>query len=115
MSQDLDKLGLPPDVVDRILSGQSAPEDVDKEQRAAELERIRIIAANYRGVFNTPAGQFVLKHLREITIEQSCFVPGIEFPGADGLSAAQNGFMREGQNSIVREIERYLAWEDPEA
>ncbi len=55
-----------------------------------------------------------MAHMRSITIDQSCFVPGIGFTGADGLSAEQNGFMREGQNSLVREIERYMTWEDPE-
>tara|TARA_R100001163_G_scaffold57933_1_gene46051 strand:- start:19668 stop:19898 length:231 start_codon:yes stop_codon:yes gene_type:complete len=75
---------------------------------------VRELSANYRACFNTAAGRKVMAHMRSITIDQSCFVPGIGFTGADGLSAEQNGFMREGQNSLVREIERYMTWEDPE-
>jgi hypothetical protein len=51
----------------------------------------------YFRVFNTEDGQKVLKHLRAITIEQPSFIPG---------ESASYGFCREGQNSIVREIEK---------
>ena len=51
----------------------------------------------YFKVFNTEDGQKVLKHLRAITIEQPSFIPG---------ESASYGFCREGQNSIVREIEK---------
>ena len=50
----------------------------------------------YFRVFNTEDGQKVLKHLRAITIEQPSFIPG---------ESASYGYCREGQNSIVREIE----------
>lgn len=112
---DLEDLNLPSDVIDRILSGTTSGDDADAEVHASQLEKMREIASNYRATFANPAGRFVLEHLRSLTIEQSTFVPGVSFRGADGLSAEQNGFMREGQNSIVREIERYVAWEDPEA
>lgn len=105
------------DVIDRILTGSNPMEaagEASTKQKAAAVERVRELAAQYRGTFNTPAGRAVLAHLRSVTVDQSVFVPGITYPGADGLSAEQQGFMREGQNSIVREIERYIAWEDPE-
>ena len=51
----------------------------------------------YFRVFNTEDGQKVLKHLRAITIEQPSFIPG---------ESASYGYCREGQNSIVREIEK---------
>lgn len=110
---DATELGLPPDVIDQILSGNMQATEASKQSREEALEKMREICANYRGVFNTPAGQYVLAHLRSLTIDQSTFVPGIAFPGADGLSAAQQGFMREGQNTLVREIERYIRWEEP--
>jgi hypothetical protein len=46
--------------------------------------------------FTTPDGAVVLAWLRRATIEQPCWVPGQD---------ASHGFAREGQNSIVREIE----------
>jgi|TARA_S200002703_G_scaffold96268_1_gene83192 hypothetical protein len=51
----------------------------------------------YFRVFNTEDGQKVLKHLRAITIEQPSFIPG---------ESPSYGYCREGQNSIVREIEK---------
>lgn len=49
--------------------------------------------------FGTYEGQRVLAWLREVTIEQPAFVPGMD---------ASHGFAREGQNSLVREIERRI-------
>ena len=53
----------------------------------------------YAQVFNTESGQKVLNHLRAVTIEQPTFYPG---------EPASHGFCREGQNSIIREIERRI-------
>jgi hypothetical protein len=53
----------------------------------------------YARVFTTEAGAKVLSHLRETTIERPCFTPG-EDPS--------HGFMREGENEIVRSIERRI-------
>ena len=53
----------------------------------------------YARTFSTEAGQKVLSHLRETTIERPCFTPG-EDPS--------HGFMREGENEIVRGIERRI-------
>ncbi len=49
--------------------------------------------------FSTKEGQIVLEHLRKTTIEQPTWYPGED---------ASHGFAREGQNSIVREIERRI-------
>lgn len=49
--------------------------------------------------FSTKEGQAVLEHLRSVTIEQPTW-----FPGDD----PSHGFHREGQNSLVREIERRI-------
>tara|TARA_R100001443_G_scaffold99412_1_gene106526 strand:+ start:582 stop:890 length:309 start_codon:yes stop_codon:yes gene_type:complete len=46
--------------------------------------------------FTTEAGQKVMKYLRNVTIEQPSWEPGAE---------ASHGWSREGQDSIVREIE----------
>tara|TARA_R100000808_G_scaffold10709_1_gene28295 strand:- start:1352 stop:1612 length:261 start_codon:yes stop_codon:yes gene_type:complete len=49
--------------------------------------------------FGTAAGKTVLEYLRKSTIEQPTW-----FPGED----ASHGYAREGQNSLVREIERRI-------
>lgn len=49
--------------------------------------------------FATEPGRVVLTHLRAMTIEQPAWVPGQHH---------SQGYMREGQNSIVREIERRI-------
>jgi hypothetical protein len=46
--------------------------------------------------FTTDAGQKVLKYLRSVTIEQPSWTPGAD---------ASFGWSREGQDSIVMEIE----------
>ena len=103
------------DVIDQILQGGVGP-DLKSQAKLREqaLEQTRLVAAQFKACFATPAGVAVLEHLRSITIEQPCFVPGTELNG-DGLAAAQQGFLREGQNSLVREIVRLTNWKDPEA
>jgi hypothetical protein len=49
--------------------------------------------------FSTEEGRQVLAWLRQVTIEVPAWVPGQE---------ASYGYAREGQNSLVREIERRM-------
>ena len=49
--------------------------------------------------FSTEEGRQVLAWLRQMTIEVPSWVPGQE---------ASYGYAREGQNSLVREIERRM-------
>ncbi len=53
----------------------------------------------FKRCFDTEAGKEVLKHLRSITLDQPCWVPGAD---------ASFGYSREGQNSIIREIEQRI-------
>jgi len=53
----------------------------------------------YLRVFGSDDGQKLLTHLRSMTIEQPTWYPGEE---------ASHGYAREGQNSLVREIERRM-------
>lgn len=53
----------------------------------------------YLRVFGSEDGQKVIQHLRSLTIEQPTWYPGED---------ASHGFAREGQNSLVREIERRI-------
>jgi len=72
------------------------------DQPIEHKEFINVVELNrlYFRLFNTEDGQKVLKHLRAITIEQPSFIPG---------EVASYGYCREGQNSIVREIEKRIA------
>jgi hypothetical protein len=81
--------------------GVDAPAAISEEEqeRAAE-ETYRINSAIHR-TFRKGDGAIVLEWLREKTIEQPTFNPALVNP-------AEQGFTREGQNSIVREIERRM-------
>ena len=65
-----------------------------QQQKSDDLDRL------YLRVFGSEDGQKLLEHLRSLTIEQPTWYPGEE---------ASHGYAREGQNSIVREIERRVA------
>jgi hypothetical protein len=65
-----------------------------------QLEEQRRIDRLFAQTFETPAGREVVAYLRKKTIEQPCWIPGQD---------ASQGYSREGQNSIVREIERRIA------
>jgi len=66
---------------------------ITNEQDQEDVNRL------YLRVFGSDDGQKVLAHLRSLTIEQPTW-----YPGAD----ASHGYAREGQNSIVREVERRI-------
>lgn len=68
-----------------------SPEETRQEPSDTDLLYLR--------VFGSDEGQKVLEHLRSLTIEQPTWYPGED---------AAHGFAREGQNSLVREIERRL-------
>ena len=53
----------------------------------------------FKRCFDTEAGQKVLENLRAITIEQPAWIPGAD---------PSFGYAREGQNSLVREIEQRI-------
>ena len=53
----------------------------------------------YLRVFASDDGAKLLTHLRSLTIEQPSWYPGED---------ASHGYAREGQNSLVREIERRI-------
>ncbi len=70
------------------------PQIADKQQvDKDDVDRL------YLRVFGSDDGQKLLTHLRSMTIEQPTWYPGEE---------ASHGYAREGQNSLVREIERRM-------
>lgn len=76
----------------------TAVSEADQEQAAEEEHRVN--TAIHR-TFKSGTGAIVLEWLRGRTIEQPTFNPALVHP-------AEQGFTREGQNSIVREIERRM-------
>lgn len=77
--------------------------DADKQHEAA-LARYED-AAKIASAFNGSAGREALRKLRELTIDR----PTWPAEGAGGFyDAAAYGFAREGQNSIIRHIERCI-------
>ena len=69
--------------------------DADERPAALHTPQHEMDRAYHR-VFLSDEGQKVLAHLRHLTVEQPTWVPGAE---------ASHGYAREGQNSIVRDIE----------
>ncbi len=63
--------------------------EVTEDPQASQMDML------YATVFNTPDGLKVLKHLASTTIDQPCWYPGTE---------PSNGYFREGQNSLIRQI-----------
>ena len=63
--------------------------DIGGDPQASQMDML------YATVFNTPDGLKVLKHLASTTIDQPCW-----FPGTD----PSQGYFREGQNSLIRQI-----------
>ena len=64
------------------------------EAKQAELNK------SYALCFSTPTGKKVLEHLKACTTDQPTWIPN----GNNGSSAEQFAFVREGQNSITRNI-----------
>lgn len=71
----------------------SVEPDFKKQVDKDDIDRL------YLRVFGSDDGQKLLTHLRSLTIEQPTWYPGED---------ASHGFAREGQNSLVREIERRM-------
>lgn len=74
---------------------QDATPEIGKKQQVDKDDVDRL----YLRVFGSDDGQKLLTHLRSMTIEQPTWYPGEE---------ASHGYAREGQNSLVREIERRI-------
>ena len=71
----------------------------EPEMRKTQQDNQDDIDRLYLRVFGSDDGQKLLTHLRTLTIEQPTWYPGED---------ASHGFAREGQNSLVREIERRI-------
>ena len=68
-------------------------------QRLVEIDTHTEIDRAFWRLFNTEDGQTVLEHLIAITIDQPAWTPGAD---------PSYGYAREGQNSIIREIQQRI-------
>ena len=82
-----------------IVEGWDGLRQVEPELRSKSITELDDIDRLYLRVFGSDDGQELLSHLRSLTIEQPTWYPGEE---------ASHGYAREGQNSLVREIERRI-------
>ena len=71
----------------------------DLSSNVIRMEPIGALDRMFLRTFSTEAGQRVLDYLRRATYLQPTWYPGEE---------ASHGYAREGQNSIVREIEKRI-------
>ena len=78
-------------------------EKMTKEDNALAAYAQFELDSKYAAVFAAGMGAEVLKHLRDQTIEQPSFLPAV------GLHPKYQGFLREGQNSLIRDIEKRIA------
>lgn len=72
---------------------------VEPQLRKTQQDNQDDIDRLYLRVFGSDDGQELLTHLRSLTIEQPTWYPGED---------ASHGYAREGQNSLVREIEKRM-------
>lgn len=87
-----------------LIDRQPTKEEAEAEAAQTEaraLKEYNLNCAVYRLFFGSPLpgdGEAVFRHYRNVTIEQPCFDPAQTNP-------EYQGFVREGQNSIIRDIE----------
>jgi hypothetical protein len=82
-----------------IVEGWDGLRSVEPQTRKTQQDNQDDIDRLYLRVFGSEDGQKLHDHLRSLTIEQPTWYPGED---------ASHGFAREGQNSLVREIERRI-------
>lgn len=82
-----------------VVDGWDGLKEVDPEIAQKQQIDKDDVDRLYQRVFGSDDGQKLLTHLRSMTIEQPTWYPGED---------ASHGYAREGQNSLVREIERRI-------
>jgi len=82
-----------------IEEGWDGLRSVEPQTRLTQQDNQDDIDRLYLRVFGSEDGQKLHEHLRSLTIEQPTWYPGED---------ASHGYAREGQNSLVREIERRI-------
>jgi len=82
--------------------------DVNNEQFEVLLREQFDLNAKIAKVFKGPTGKEVLAWLRQATIESAAWMPSVAL--RHGIEAANShAYAREGQNALVRDLERRIA------
>lgn len=76
------------------------PDTAQLEEAAAKQYELN---HQFRECFESPSGKVVLDWLVSHTLETPTW-----FPAADYNKAVANGFFREGQNSLIRQIKHMI-------
>ena len=79
-----------------MAEGWEGLREAEPKKQASEENEVDLMITR---VFSTEDGVKLLEWLRSITIEQPTWYPGED---------ASHGYAREGQNSLVRELERRI-------
>lgn len=79
-----------------MAEGWEGLREAEPKKQASEENEVDLMITR---VFSTEDGVKLLEWLRFITIEQPTWYPGED---------ASHGYAREGQNSLVRELERRI-------
>lgn len=74
-----------------------------EEEKKQQEKHFQDIVSDFVSTFSSESGRRVLKYLRSNTIERSTYVES-----SDGAQMQKLQDMREGENNLVRRIERYL-------
>lgn len=92
------------DDLDSILSGgwDALNEENAKAARVKNAREEHAYATRIARPFLTQDGRTALQMMREVTVDATTWNPEL------GANAVHNGFWREGQNSIVRWIEKCI-------
>jgi hypothetical protein len=79
-----------------MAEGWEGLREAEPKKQASDENELDLLITR---VFSTEDGVKLLEWLRSITIEQPTWYPGED---------ASHGYAREGQNSLVRELERRI-------
>jgi len=79
-----------------MAEGWEGLREAEPKKQASDENELDLLITR---VFSTEDGVRLLEWLRSITIEQPTWYPGED---------ASHGYAREGQNSLVRELERRI-------
>ena len=81
------------------IDDQEEVTDAQKSERKQRQKEFDLMTAR---IFNTDDGKKWLDNLKRFTIDQPAWIPAM------GQNGACHGYMREGQNAIVRDITNAL-------
>lgn len=83
----------------------NARAEENKQKRIKSNQDMNKLLIAFDIVFNSPNGVKVLEYLKSNTVDKPTWNPAV---GASGDQCVYTAFIREGQNSLYREIKRLV-------